>query len=158
MLEFVFVIFVACLISAVLGYHIGRARSSVKSYPISNDQLNSWVRQFYNDKDYSKLDFTEFISDWLRGNVPPQEMSNSGQVQVEGPCLGSKCSCHPTREDHCSCMNKNGRCIYSINLNLLCGIHDCAEEVRKHTELLTSDEIRALTDALLSVSEDELGL
>ena len=126
-------------------------KSKTKSYNISNKELNELVSKYY--KDYSEVEFTEFVSDWLNGKVPPKQMKNNGGAMVVEPCKGPDCSCYPTREDHCDCMGADGMCHHMINLNLICGIHESAEEIIKKPELLTEEELQMLSEAIQSECE-----
>lgn len=151
-MEIIVIFAVFMILSFICGISFARtfSRSKVKSYTVSNEQLTALVKQYYSDTDYTKVDFTQFVTDWLAGKVPPQPMSSSGKAKVVEPCLGPDCSCYPTREDHCICMTKDGQCRHAINLNVICGIHDCAEEVARRADLLTSEEVSLLTEALLN--------
>lgn len=136
----------------IIGGIFSKEKPKVKSYNISNKELNELVSKYY--KDYSKVEFTEFVSDWLNGKVPPQEMKSNGGAMVVEPCKGPDCPCFPTREDHCDCMGADGMCHHMINLNVICDIHECAEQVMNKPELLTDEEIMWLSDVIESIEEE----
>ena len=154
-------IVILTLVCFVIGLFTGIACTSyskskiqkVKSYNISNKQLNELVSKYY--KDYNKVEFTEFVSDWLKGEIPPEQMKDNGGAMVVEPCKGPDCPCYPTREDHCDCMGADGMCHHIINLNVICGIHECAERVMDNPELLTEDELQLLTETLINVNEEK---
>lgn len=154
-------IVVMCILSGILGFvfpimggiFAKEKKPKTKSYNISNKELNELVSKYY--KDYSKVEFTEFVSDWLNGKVPPEQMTDNGGAMVVEPCKGPDCPCYPTREDHCDCMGADGMCHHMINLNVICGIHECAEHVMNNAELLTEDELMLLTETLMSINEEK---
>lgn len=151
---------VMCILSGVIGFIFpimggifSKEKPKVKSYNISNKELNELVSKYY--KDYNKVEFTEFVSDWLNGKVPPQEMKSNGGAMVVEPCKGPDCPCFPTREDHCDCMGADGMCHHMINLNVICDIHECAEQVMNKPELLTDEEIEWLNDSITCFLEEK---
>lgn len=150
------IIALGCFISGffmalILGDILKRKKQEVKSYNISNEQLNELISKYY--KDYNNIEFCEFISDWLKGEIPAQEMkNNSGAIAVE-PCKGSECPCFVTREDSCNSMGKDGMCHHLINLNMICGIHECAAKVIDRPELLTEEEIMLINEAIQAEGE-----
>lgn len=150
----VFTCFVIGFLAGVSSNLFNRPKKQkVKSYNISNKELNELISKYY--KDYNKVEFTEFVSDWLNGKVPPEQMKDNGGAMVVEPCKGPDCPCFPTREDHCDCMGADGMCHHMINLNVICGIHECAEQVMNNPELLTEDELQLLTETLINVNEEK---
>ena len=146
-----FIIYAICFIVGFLiaFLFLKQKKSNIKSYNISNEQLNKWVSEFYKTKNYE--DFSEFVSDWLNGNIQPQEMKEDGLSEIIEDCKGNKCSCFPTREDCCECLGKDNKCHRIFNLNVVCGIHDSVRNICKQSDLLTDDEIKTLTDVLVNL-------
>ena len=151
---------IMCILSGIIGFMIPimggifakEKKSKVKSYNISNKELNDLISKYY--KDYNKVEFSEFVSDWLKGKVPPKQMNNNGGAMVVEPCRGPECPCFPTREDHCNSMGSDGMCHHMINLNVICGIHECAEQIMNKADLLTEDELQLLTETLININEE----